>query len=249
MTTSESDSSLVVRTFRRVTLFFGRVAWGVGRVAGSFRRVARSSSRVATHFRRVTPLFRRFPRHGRRVPRYSAAMAYLISNLVEETGVAPRTIREYIQRGMMKPPHGRGLGATYDEEHLARLTVIARMRAKGDGLDTIAARIARWSVAKLEKYIAADDAAKAAADTPPPPEAQANAHAPPPASLPPPARPHDVENAALIGGGALPDGPRFVLATLLPGLALMVDEEASPLVRRIAGEICERYGMATRTAR
>jgi len=35
---------------------------------------------------------------------------------------------------------------------------------------------------------------------------------------------------------------RWVIVGLLPHLALMVGEGASPLVRRIAAEICKEYG-------
>jgi hypothetical protein len=40
----------------------------------------------------------------------------------------------------------------------------------------------------------------------------------------------------------LPDGPRWILAPLLPGMVLMVRDDAAPLVRRAAAEIVERYG-------
>jgi hypothetical protein len=44
----------------------------------------------------------------------------------------------------------------------------------------------------------------------------------------------------------MPEGSRFVLAALLPGLALMVSDDASPLVLRVAREICESYGPSAR---
>ncbi len=42
--------------------------------------------------------------------------------------------------------------------------------------------------------------------------------------------------------GDLPGGAHFVVAPVLPGLALMLRHDAAPLVKRIAGEILARYG-------
>jgi hypothetical protein len=40
----------------------------------------------------------------------------------------------------------------------------------------------------------------------------------------------------------LPDGPRWVLVSLLPGMALMVRDDAAPVVRRAGAEIIDRFG-------
>ncbi|HEY1694546.1 MAG TPA: MerR family transcriptional regulator [Polyangiaceae bacterium] len=41
---------------------------------------------------------------------------------------------------------------------------------------------------------------------------------------------------------ALPPGPTCRVLPLLPGLVLMVDGDAPPIVHRVAAEICARYG-------
>ena len=48
------------------------------------------------------------------------------------SGFEPRTIRHYIERGLLPGSHGRGRGAGYGEEHLDRLRFIeiVRRRAK-----------------------------------------------------------------------------------------------------------------------
>jgi hypothetical protein len=46
----------------------------------------------------------------------------------------------------------------------------------------------------------------------------------------------------------LPAGARWIIAPLLPGLALMVREDTSSVVRRIAREIAEQYGATANDA-
>jgi hypothetical protein len=41
---------------------------------------------------------------------------------------------------------------------------------------------------------------------------------------------------------ALPAGPSFRVVPLLPGLGLILESTAPPIVHRIAAEIRERYG-------
>ena len=179
-------------------------------------------------------------------------MAYRISDLVEATGVAPRTIREYIARGMLPKPHGQASGALYDEEHLVRLRVISRMRAKGEGLDAIKAAIGPWSSKKIRAYLAEAEAEARAAEGAPANAAQSTAEGAASAPTEPRALPHgaaqskSLERDGAADDPALPEGPRFVMAPLVPGVALLVSADAPPLVRRIVQEICERYGSAPR---
>jgi hypothetical protein len=41
----------------------------------------------------------------------------------------------------------------------------------------------------------------------------------------------------------LPAGPRWALLPLLPGMVLMVREDAASVVKRAASEIIDRYGV------
>ena len=51
-----------------------------------------------------------------------------LTDLAEATGFEARTIRSYIERGLLPSSDMRGRGATYSAEHLARLQVIQALR-------------------------------------------------------------------------------------------------------------------------
>lgn len=51
-----------------------------------------------------------------------------LAKLAEETGIEPRTIRSYIERGLLPGAQSRGRGAAYFTEHLSRLKVIQALR-------------------------------------------------------------------------------------------------------------------------
>jgi DNA-binding transcriptional MerR regulator len=164
-------------------------------------------------------------------------MLYTMRELEALTGLTARTIRDYIRHGYLKPPTGWGPGATYDEEQMLRVVTIARMRAQKEEWETIAGRLEDWSIAKLRAFVRKTD------PKPPLEAAAASVEALPPAQ----ARPHPEAGTTteldVLGGedGALAGGTRLVVSQLLPGLVLMMNENAPPLVRRIAEEIVEKY--------
>jgi DNA-binding transcriptional MerR regulator len=176
---------------------------------------------------------------------YTAVMPYTKQDLIEQSGLPDRTIRNYIKRGLLPPPVGYGLGAEYGEEHMIRAVAIGRMRAQGDPIDVISERVSGWTIAKFKRFVRETDPAPAADPPPagdPPPAAPA-----PPAAERPAVEGEHVARAHLTAAEspadlALPDGPSFRIVSLLPGLVLMLDTGAAPVVRRIAAEICERYG-------
>ena len=51
-----------------------------------------------------------------------------LAELADRTGVSPRTIRYYIQEGLLPSPEARGPGAHYGPEHLERLKIIKRLQ-------------------------------------------------------------------------------------------------------------------------
>ena len=53
---------------------------------------------------------------------------FTISELAEEAGVTPRTIRFYTAEGLLPPPDTRGRYARYGEEHLDRLRLIQQLK-------------------------------------------------------------------------------------------------------------------------
>ena len=51
-----------------------------------------------------------------------------LTELADRAGVSIRTVRYYIQQGLLPKPDARGPGAHYKEEHLDRLLLIKRMQ-------------------------------------------------------------------------------------------------------------------------
>jgi len=60
-----------------------------------------------------------------------------LADLAQRTGESRRTIRYYIQRGLLPPPHGAKRGAWYDEEHANRLKRILHLKSGGLSLEAI----------------------------------------------------------------------------------------------------------------
>lgn len=53
---------------------------------------------------------------------------YSLNDLAGAAGIEPRTIRSYIERGLLPSAESRGRAASYSEEHLSRLEVIKSLR-------------------------------------------------------------------------------------------------------------------------
>jgi len=51
-----------------------------------------------------------------------------LPDLADRAGVSIRTVRYYIQQGLLQEPEARGPGAHYTEEHLDRLLLIKRLQ-------------------------------------------------------------------------------------------------------------------------
>ncbi len=63
---------------------------------------------------------------------------YSIEDLAELTGFTRRTIRYYIQEGLLEPPAGRGRGGFYFDSHLDQLRQIRSLQGRGLRLKAIA---------------------------------------------------------------------------------------------------------------
>jgi DNA-binding transcriptional MerR regulator len=83
-----------------------------------------------------------------------------LNELAYEAGVTPRTIRYYVQQGLLPSPGTRGPGARYDRGHLDRLTLIkllqrqhlplAEIRRQLEELDDAGVRMALSAVPDAE---------------------------------------------------------------------------------------------------
>ena len=154
--------------------------------------------------------------------------------LVEQSGVAARTIRHWISLGLLPRPQGTGLAAVYSRDHLLRVWVVASLRRDGVRLEDIKGILATMTRQQMGKY------------RPEPPAAEPPASAAPTLGFESPAPPRlgagvNDDTRLATNGTAMP-GRRYAVVPLLPGLILMVDEDAATIVRRAALEIIERYG-------
>jgi len=62
---------------------------------------------------------------------------YTAAELARLSGVSERTVRYYVEEGLLPRPAGRGRGANFLEDHLTRLRLIRAMQDAGNDLETI----------------------------------------------------------------------------------------------------------------
>jgi DNA-binding transcriptional MerR regulator len=66
---------------------------------------------------------------------------YTLEELAEQTGIEARTIRSYIEKGLLPSAQSRGRGATYLPDHLVRLRVVKMLRRAWPNLSLADIRI------------------------------------------------------------------------------------------------------------
>jgi DNA-binding transcriptional MerR regulator len=62
---------------------------------------------------------------------------YAIGKLADLGGISRRTVRYYVQEGLLPPPLGVGRGNHYGREHLDRLLQVKALQEAGRSLDEI----------------------------------------------------------------------------------------------------------------
>ena len=67
---------------------------------------------------------------------------YSVGELAGLGGVSRRTVRYYVQEGLIPTPYGRGRGAHYGPDHLAQLLRVKSMQERGTSLDAIRSALA-----------------------------------------------------------------------------------------------------------
>ncbi len=75
---------------------------------------------------------------------------YTIDQLSELSGYSRRTIRYYIQQGLLEPPAGRGRGGFYNDSHLFKLKEIRAQQLKGIKLAVIQEMVKSKTAMTLE---------------------------------------------------------------------------------------------------
>nr|AYM52297.1 transcriptional regulator MerR family [Sorangium cellulosum] len=152
---------------------------------------------------------------------------YKLDDLAGEAGVAPRTVRYYVQRGLLPAPEFRGKDTAYGREHLARLRAIKALQQAHWPLEEIQARLAGAGVDEIERIAAG--ALPPAAPPAASPTANARCAGPGEAPAPPPQ-----------AAGA-PRGERWERVEIADGVELHVRSDAPERSRRLALDIESRY--------
>ena len=78
---------------------------------------------------------------------------YSLQDLADQTGIEPRTIRSYIERGLLPGPDSRGRNAEYSREHLDRLKVLTLVRDayRSIPLDRVRQLLQRLSALQIQE--------------------------------------------------------------------------------------------------
>ena len=69
---------------------------------------------------------------------------YRLDDVARQAGVASTTVRLYQSKGLLAPPRLEGRTGWYDDSHLSRLRLIARLQAEGYSLAGIANLLEQW---------------------------------------------------------------------------------------------------------
>lgn len=69
---------------------------------------------------------------------------YRLDELARQADVASTTVRLYQAKGLLAPPRLEGRTGWYDDSHVARLRLIARLQEEGHSLAGIADLLAQW---------------------------------------------------------------------------------------------------------
>ncbi|MEZ4298305.1 MAG: MerR family transcriptional regulator [Polyangiaceae bacterium] len=75
---------------------------------------------------------------------------YKLEELAALAGVSARTVRYYVQRGLLPAPEFRGKDTAYGREHLLRLHAVKRLQEAHLALDEIQVRLANATIRELE---------------------------------------------------------------------------------------------------
>ena len=79
-----------------------------------------------------------------------------LQGLSDKSKVSARTIRYYIQQGLLPAPETRGPGAHYAQEHVDRLRLIRRLQGEHLPLSEIRKRIEKLSPQEVKRILATD---------------------------------------------------------------------------------------------
>jgi Ca-activated chloride channel family protein len=142
-----------------------------------------------------------------------------LDELARQAGVSARTVRYYVQRGLLHAPVFRGRDTVYSNEHLLRLRAIRRLQEQFLPLDAIQRELERCSPAELHTLAAGPDEAGSTTAGP-----SVRRQLIPTSLLQRPTSIHDASE-------------RWQRWELAPGLELHLSERADVETRRYADEL------------
>lgn len=97
------------------------------------------------------------------MPAMADEARYGIEDLAVLGGVTRRTVRYYVQQGLLQPPLGVGRGRHYGPEHLARLQAVKAMQERGLSLEEVRGELVRPARRRMAAAVAANPAEAPAA--------------------------------------------------------------------------------------
>jgi DNA-binding transcriptional MerR regulator len=83
---------------------------------------------------------------------------YRVSELAQKAEVTKRTIHYYVNRGLLPPPQGAGVGSFYNEEHFLKLLIIKGLQKKYLPLDKIRELIAHLNLEEARQMVEEEEA-------------------------------------------------------------------------------------------
>jgi len=176
-------------------------------------------ARTLGRFRKKKPKRRGYVRPSRAKPK----PGWSLRELASLVGLAPRSLKRYLESGVLPKPAFKGPATRYQRPHLVRL-VVARGLVTAERLPLTAVR------SRLQALSPADLDALAAKAAPPGPLATA-------LGLPPPAPPQPDASTPGSAGTRFDVAPRWTRLELALGLELHLREDASPQVAEMARRI------------
>lgn len=78
---------------------------------------------------------------------------YRIGELAEKADVTRRTIHYYVNKGLLPPPRGSGVGSTYSHEHLLRILLIKMLQKRFLPLEKIREMVSGLTIEQVKEKL------------------------------------------------------------------------------------------------
>ncbi len=145
------------------------------------------------------------------------ATNYKLDELAREAGTSARTVRYYVQRGLLPAPEFRGKDTGYGREHLARLRAIRRLQEAFFPLEAIAAELSLRTPAEIERI--------------------AEGKSMPTRLYTPRASPSPTDAASDRESTSVSTGKRLTRFAIADGVELVIADDAPPESHRLVAEM------------